>query len=244
MASKFLTALWLDLVMVNYEVDPRILAGLVPAGTELDTWQGRTLVSLVGFRFLKTSVLGIPVPGHRNFEEVNLRFYVRRKAPDGWRRGVVFVKEIVPRAAIAWLARTLYNENYVALPMRHALSGGEGGSPRRVEYEWYFGSQWCKLGVVTAGPPEFAAADSEEVFITEHYWGYARQKDGSTKEYQVEHPQWRVSRAGDAVLEGDMGALYGAQFAEFLAQRPTSAFLADGSAVTVRNGVTLEESGG
>lgn len=244
MPAKFLTALWLDLAMVNYEVDPRILADLVPAGTELDTWQGRTLVSLVGFRFLKTSVLGIPVPGHRNFEEVNLRFYVRRKAPDGWRRGVVFVKEIVPRAAIAWVARTLYNENYVALPMRHAVSGGEGGSPRRVEYEWYLGSRWCKLGVVTAGPPEFAAADSEEVFITEHYWGYARQKDGSTKEYQVEHPQWRVSQARDAVLEGDLGALYGEQFAEFLAQPPTSAFLADGSPVTVRNGVTLTEGTG
>ena len=123
MTSRFLTAEWRDLVMLNYEIDPGILAGLVPAGTELDLWQGRALVSVVGFHFRRTRVMGVAIPGHSNFEEVNLRFYVRREGPEGWRRGVVFVKEIVPRFAIAWVARALYNENYVALPMRHAIVG-------------------------------------------------------------------------------------------------------------------------
>ena len=133
MTSRFLTAEWRDLVMLNYEVDPGILAGLVPAGTELDLWQGRALVSVVGFHFRRTRVLGVAIPGHANFEEVNLRFYVRRAAPGvagEWRRGVVFVKEIVPRRAIAWVARTLYNENYVALPMRHAVAELEAGGRR------------------------------------------------------------------------------------------------------------------
>src|SRR5262245_60741200 len=121
---RFLTAEWRHLVMLNYEIDPAALRARVPAGTELDSWNGKTFVSLVGFRVLRTRVLGVPVLFHRSsigkgisrtswgsFEEVNLRFYVRRRAPEGWRRGVVFVKEIVPKAAVAAVARWVYNEN-------------------------------------------------------------------------------------------------------------------------------------
>src|SRR5262245_20887686 len=109
----FLTADWRYLVMINYEVDPEILHPYIPGGTELDQWQGRTFVSVVGFLFLRTRVLGLTIPFHHNFEEVNLRFYVRRRAIEGWRRGVVFIREIVPRWAIAAVAREFYNENYV-----------------------------------------------------------------------------------------------------------------------------------
>src|SRR6266513_2477095 len=130
MPRRFLTAEWRSLAMLNYEVDRSVLARRVPPGTELDSWGGVVYVSVVGFLFLKTRVLGVPIPGHRNFEEVNLRFYVRRKADGEWRRGVVFVKEIVPRRAIAAVARGLYGENYVAMPMSHAIDG------RRVEYRW------------------------------------------------------------------------------------------------------------
>src|SRR5471032_1969443 len=115
----FLTAEWRHLAMLNYEVDSKLLAPFVPHGTELDYWNGKTFVSVVGFLFQRTHVLGIPIPFHRNFEEVNLRFYVRRKADDGGRRAVVFIKELVPRSAIAFVARKFYNENYIALPMSH-----------------------------------------------------------------------------------------------------------------------------
>jgi uncharacterized protein YqjF (DUF2071 family) len=239
MNSRFLTAQWRDLVMLNYEVDPGILAALVPAGTELDLWQERALVSVVGFHFRRTRVMGVAIPGHCNFEEVNLRFYVRRKGPEGWRRGVVFVKEIVPRFAIAWVARTLYNENYVALPMRHSIVEGEPDAVRSISYQWRHHGRWCDVGVVASGPPGIPPADSEATFITEHYWGYARQRDGGTVEYQVEHPQWRVSPALESRFECDIAALYGAPFARFLAVAPASAFLADGSPVTVRRGERL-----
>src|SRR5690606_40211851 len=98
---------WRRLVMLNYDVDPAVLRPLVPHGVELDTWEGRYLVSVVGFQFLDTRLLGVPVPFHRDFDEINLRFYVRRRADDGWRRGVVFVKEIVPRRALAAVARAV-----------------------------------------------------------------------------------------------------------------------------------------
>jgi len=223
--------------MLNYEVDPRVLARRVPAGTELDVWQGRTLVSLVGFRFLHTRVLGVPIPFHRDFEEVNLRFYVRRRGPEGWRRGVVFVKEIVPKRAIAWVARTVYNENYVALPMRHrVVPPGPPGADGLAEYGWRLGGSSYTLSARLRGAPALPPPGSKEEFITEHYWGYALQSDGSALEYRVEHPQWEVWAALESLFEGDAGALYGPEFGPFLDRPPVSAFVAVGSPVTVRRG--------
>jgi uncharacterized protein len=235
--APFLTAMWRDLAMLNYEIDPSVLTSRVPRGTELDAWNGRTFVSVVGFRFIDTRVRGLAIPGHRDFEELNLRFYVRRKAADGWRRGVVFVKEVVPRRAIAWIARAIYNENYFALRMRHGVT--EAPSSRRAAYEWFHAKRWNGLTLDTAGDPLVPAEDSEEAFITEHYWGYARQRDGATVEYQVEHPRWAVVRATSAALDCDVASFYGSEFASCLCGPPSSAFLAEGSAVTVRRGVRL-----
>jgi uncharacterized protein YqjF (DUF2071 family) len=214
---------------------------MVPAGTELDLWQGRVLVSMVGFLFLDTRVRGIPVPFHRNFEEVNLRFYVRRKASDGWRRGVAFIKEIVPRRAVAFVARRLYNENYVALPMRHRVDLADGGlrPGGTVEYGWRAAGGWQRLTACTSRAADRAAAGSEAEFITEHYWGYAAQPHGGCVEYRVEHPSWRVWDTSTAELECDAAALYGKPFAEALAAQPTSAFVAEGSAVVVHQGRRL-----
>ncbi len=238
----FLRARWEHLAMINYEVDPALLAARVPRGTEIDTWGGRCFVSMVGFLFLDTRVLGVAVPFHRDFEEVNLRFYVRRRgAADGDGRGVVFVKELVPRRAIALAARVLYNENYQALPMRHHLarSGGHD-APLDVEYGWRLRDRWNRLRVVTQGPAQLPLADSEEQFITEHYWGYAAQRDGGTVEYRVEHSPWRVWRGHHAELDCDVERLYGSEFARVLAGRPSSAFVAEGSPILVRRGVRLD----
>jgi uncharacterized protein YqjF (DUF2071 family) len=231
-AGRFLSGAWKSLVMLNWEVDPSILRPYVPRGTELDAWQGRTFVSCVGFMFQDTRLLGIPIPFHRHFEEVNLRFYVGRQGPEGWRRGVCFIREIVPRWAIAAMARAVYNEQYVALPMRHAVElGANGGS---VEYGWKFGGRWCSVGARVSGAAKPLAAGSEEEFITEHYSGYAAQRDGGTVEYRVEHPSWRVWSADDARLDADVAALYGPAFAAPLAGAPSSAFVADGSQIVVR----------
>ena len=232
----FLTAAWRDLALLNYEIEPDVLRPYVPKGTVLDLWDGRCFVSVVGFRFLKTRLLGVPVPFHSNFLEVNLRFYVRREVEGEVRRGVVFVKEIVPRRAIAWVARVVYNENYVALPMRHAVDDASA------RYEWRFEGAWHRLALADLGDWRLADPASEAAFITEHYWGYAVQRDGSTLEYQVEHPRWRVAQATEVELTCDVGRLYGSEFAEALGRVPASAFLADGSEIVVRRGRRLPEA--
>ena len=236
---RFLAAEWRDLAMLNYEIDPTNLAEHVPAGCELDSWGGRTVVSVVGFQFLKTRVLGIPIPFHRNFDEVNLRFYVRRKVEGQWRRGVVFLKEIVPRQAIVLVARGLYGENYVALPMRHLIDRAADSGPTTIAYEWRRFGEWEGLSLTVSGSPSTPADDTEETFITEHYWGYSSQRDGATVEYQVEHPRWRVWRETAAGLACHVASLYGHDFVEALSGPPRTAFVAEGSAIVVRRGRRL-----
>jgi uncharacterized protein YqjF (DUF2071 family) len=242
----FLTARWQLLAMLNWVIEPALLEPLIPRGTELDFQDGKTFISLVGFLFRHTRVLGIGVPGHCNFEEVNLRFYVRRGVEGEVRRGVAFIKEIVPRWAIAQMAHVCYNEPYVALPMRHEVSGpaaetagtgnresGIGEDSGRVAYSWQFGKRWNSLEVQYAGAKTPLIAGSLEQFIAEHYWGYCGQRDGSTVEYQVEHPPWNIWPGVEAKIDCDAAGLYGPQFAQVLSQPPTSAFLADGSEIAV-----------
>jgi uncharacterized protein YqjF (DUF2071 family) len=231
--GAFLRAEWRDLVMLNYEVSPAVLDPLVPAGVEIDRWQGRLYVSVVGFLFRDTRVLGLPIPGHRTFEEVNLRFYVRRHVGAEVRRGVVFVRELVPRRAIAIVARMLYNEPYRALRMRHRIERAASADTTEREFAWRANGQWTRIIATTVGPPRPLVPGSEEEFITEHYWGYTRQRDGGTIEYRVDHPRWNVWDAAGAGFEGDVAAVYGDTFGAALARPPRSAFVADGSAVTV-----------
>ena len=216
--------------MLNFVVDPKIVAPLVPPGTEIDFEHGETFLSVVAFLFLDTRVLGLPIPLHRDFEEMNLRFYVRKKSADMWRRGVVFVRELVPKRAIALVARTFYGENYIALPMKHQIDHLDPNLS--VAYSWRRGRKWESLKMSAVGDAQTIPAGSHAEFITEHYWGYTCFRGGCS-EYRVEHPRWKIWRTDEFEFNADIGALYGEQFAEAFSQSPRSAFIADGSPITV-----------
>lgn len=234
-STVFLTAEWLNLLMLNYGVDPALLKAFVPAGTELDTFEGQTYVSLVGFEFNRTRVGGMSIPFHRSFEEVNLRFYVKREG----RRGVVFLRELVPRFAVAAVARLFFGENYQSVPMNHRIEARAEGGAIEANYSWGAGAAHCSMRVETDGPVFMPADDSLAQFITEHYWGYAAQRDGGCIEYEVQHPPWSVRNAKRATFSGDATSFYGAEFAKILRRTPDSAFLAKGSPVTVFKGTRI-----
>jgi len=233
----FLKAKWINLLMLNYEVDPEILKPYVPAYTELDTWQDKVLVSMVGFLFQDTSVLGIKWPLHINFEEVNLRFYVRYFDGREWKRGAVFVSEIVPKHMIALMANNLYREHYSAMPMRHLIIPAL--KTTRYTYEWKRKGQWNKLGGAVSNRFEPIQTGSQEEFIFEHYWGYNIWTEKVTMEYQVEHIPWEVAQVAEPVFEADVAGLYGAAFGPYLNVKPYSAFFAKGSEISVRMGEKL-----
>lgn len=235
--TVFLTAEWRDLVMLNYEVDPRLIDKYVPHGTVLDSFLGKTYVSMVGFRFCRTKLFGfLSVPLHSDFEEVNLRLYVRRSEGDENRRGVVFITEIVPRRAIAATARIVYGENYVCLPMKHRVYAD--ASKKTARYQWQVKDQWCQLAAQATGAPGLPREGSLEQFITEHYWGYSTQRSGSF-EYHVSHASWQVWTGAKGGFEGDAIGLYGVELGRLLQGRPSSAFIAEGSPVTVFRGRRL-----
>jgi len=236
MASTFLTAEWRKLIMAQYAVEPVTLAPWLPAGVELDLYQGQCYVSLVGFLFDNTRLKGLRIPFHTRFEEINLRFYVKRVEADGAeKRGVVFVREFVPRAAISIIANTLYEEPYATLPTRCSIIS----TPQNVSvrYDWRHDKVWQSLAVEASPMAQPIEAGSEEEFITEHYWGYTKRRTGSTSAYEVRHPRWQVYPVLNHEIVADFGALYGPAFAGLNGQKPASILLAEGSEVSVLSGV-------
>jgi uncharacterized protein YqjF (DUF2071 family) len=244
--STFLTAEWRKLIMAQYAVDPAVLAPWLPRGVELDLFEDRCYVSLVGFLFDRVRIKGVPPPFHTRFEEVNLRFYVRRLMPDGAvRRGVVFISEIVPKLAITFIARTFYGENYeTAATSRIWRIPEAGGRDLDISYSWRLPgggarsskTKWQHLAVQAAPLAQAIPQGSVEEFLTEHYWGYTKHPDGSTSEYGVEHPRWEIYPVRAVQVAADFGALYGKVFGGLSEREPDNVLLAEGSAITVRKG--------
>ena len=217
--------------MANYIIDPEILDPFLPAHTRHDNYNGNVYLSLVGFMFCNTRLLGIKIPYHINFEEVNLRFYVRFNDSGIQKRGTVFIKEIVPRPAISLIANTLYHENYVTKKMKHSFDASAGEI--NLGYHWKHRNKWNRLEATVVSDALSMLPGSEEAFIAEHYWGYSRFNAKTSFEYAVQHPAWKVHPVKNYSIDCDFTAVYGEAFAFLQNAIPHSVFMAEGSAVTV-----------
>jgi uncharacterized protein YqjF (DUF2071 family) len=230
---SFLTGEWRKLVIANYIIDPEILSNYLPYGTELDLWEGNCYVSLIGFLFKNTKLKGIKIPFHVNFEEVNLRFYVRYKDGEEWKRGVVFIKEIVTKHALAFVANTLYNERYQAMPMKYSWLEKDGTLD--ISYQWKWKNNWQSIRFQADNRLIPIPPGSEAEFITEHYWGYSKYNETTTYEYGVRHPRWNQYRVKSFDIIADFGDLYGADFKMLTGKAPDSLMLAEGSEISIEN---------
>jgi uncharacterized protein YqjF (DUF2071 family) len=231
MASKFLTAAWKNLIMANYFVDVAVLQPYLPNKTELDLFNGNAYVSLVGFMFTNTRVLGLKIPFHVNFEEVNLRFYVRYNDNGIWKRGTVFIKEIVPKPAISFIANTVYHEKYGTKKMKHITIETE--NEILLSYQWRHKNKWNRIEASVEKPAQAMILGSEEEFIAEHYWGYSKYNDATTFEYNVQHPVWKIFPVKNYLIDCDFTGLYGERFSSLMNTKPNSVFVAEGSEVSV-----------
>lgn len=233
----FLKAEWRKLILANYVIDKALLKDYIPNKTELDLLQGKCYVSLVGFMFLNTKILGVKIPFHSDFEEVNLRFYVKFKYNNEWKRGVVFIKEIVPKRAITFFANILYNENYQTLPMQHNWE--MENDAQLINYKWKYRNKWHYLSLNSKTDLLDFQPGSEEEFITEHYWGYTKVSETRTLEYEVSHPKWKVYPVTSFDIAVDFGSIYGKHFHELTNSTPDSVMLAEGSSITVEHNKRL-----
>jgi hypothetical protein len=234
--NKFLTAEWRKLAIANYEVDPGLLSKYLPYKTEIDLWNNTCYVSLVGFMFVNTKVKGIKIPFHINFEEVNLRFYVKYKSDNVWKRGVVFIKEIVPKSVLSIVANTVYKEHYETLPMEHSWKMNR--DEIEVIYKWKK-ENWNSIEVIAENKLTDLKEGSEEDFISEHYWGYTKISESATSEYGVEHPKWQFYKVKDYSINVNFEETYSSQFGFLDSVKPKSVFLAEGSEIIVRNGLKI-----
>jgi uncharacterized protein len=227
----FLKANWENLIMANYAVAPEILKPYLPKGVELDLYNGKAYVSLVGFMFKKTKLFNIPVPLLGTFEEINLRFYVIRKEANVIKRGVVFVNETVPYKAVAWMANKLYKEHYMAIATRHYWNLGE--ETKQIQYEWKINNEWNHLKVDALTRSDAMTPGSFEEFIFEHYFGYTKVNDSTTEEYKINHPSWKTNKVINVIINCDFNKMYGSEFGYLSNVEPDAVFIAEGSPIEV-----------
>jgi uncharacterized protein YqjF (DUF2071 family) len=229
---NFLEAKWENLIMANYAVDPTILIPYLPKGVELDSFEGKCYVSLVGFMFNKTKIFNVPIPYLGSFEEINLRFYVVRKDGDTLKRGVVFINETVPYAAVAWMANYLYKEHYTAVKTKHDWELTD--TSKKINYSWKKNKKWNTIQVNAKSKSNSMKTSSVEAFIFEHYFGYTRVNENKTLEYGINHPSWKINQVIDHSIDCDFEKMYGSDFAFLNAQQPDNVILAEGSDVSVK----------
>ncbi|MEZ4853489.1 YqjF family protein [Flavobacterium sp.] len=231
---SFLNAQWKNLALINYEIEASLLEKYVPKGTEIDFYNGKCYISLVGFLFQNTKLLGIKIPFHTNFEEVNLRFYVKRFENGEWKRGVVFIKEIVPKPALTWVANTVYKEHYQTLPMKHSITENKNLNTDFV-YQWKTKNKWNTILMETKDNAIEIESGTTSEFITEHYFGYTKYNENKTFEYEVKHPKWQQKEIIQTVIDVDFKATYGNEFEFLNYQNPASTIFAIGSEISVEN---------
>ena len=231
MPGQFLTADWNNLLMASYIIDRAVLLPYLPFKTELDTYNGYVYVSLVGFLFSNTRVMGIKIPFHVNFEEVNLRFYVKYNDNGKWKRGVVFIRETVPKRAISFIANNLYHEKYCTKRMNHFF--GHAATEMNLVYQWQHQNKWNKIEAIVNNETISIPPGSVEEFISEHYWGYTKYSDTTTFEYNVQHPAWKLYPLKNYMIDCDFIAMYGGDFIMLQNAVPISVFVAQGSPIAV-----------
>lgn len=229
--GTFLKANWENIIMANYAIDPEILKPFLPKGVELDLYNGKAYVSLVGFMFKKTKLFNVPIPFFGTFEEINLRFYVQRKKEGITKRGVVFINETIPYRIVAWMANKLYNEHYTVVPTRHLIE--ENSDSKKIKFDWLLNKKWNSIYVEASNESQNMKKDTLEKFIYEHYFGYTKIDENNTEEYRLQHPSWKINTVLDTKIDCDFKAMYGESFSILNKTEPEAVFIAEGSSVKI-----------
>jgi uncharacterized protein len=229
--ATFLNANWENIIMANYAVAPEVLEPFLPRGVELDLYNGKAYVSLVGFMFKDTKIFKIPIPYFGTFEEINLRFYVKRKDGDIEKRGVVFINETIPYKIVAWMANKLYKEHYTTIPTKHSIKINKG--EKQIEYYWKINKLWNSIIVNATTASTEMQKNSFEEYIFEHYFGYTKIDETNTEEYTISHSSWKINSISDYKIDCNFEAMYGKHFANLSNIKPDSIFIAEGSSVSV-----------
>lgn len=235
--SSFLKARWEKLLNITYAVEPQLLEAHLPKGLELDRIDGNAFVSLVAFEFNQVKLKGLPIPFHQNFPEINLRFYVNFNG----KRGVVFIREFVPRYCVALVANRIYNEPYHSIQMVHS-SATENGN-LYCQHQFQYRGRTFSIATQSSTQTFLPAESSMEHYFKEHDLGFGVDHSGNSLAYRVDHPIWEIYRDVQVRMDVDFGVLYGEKWNFLKDQKPLNTLLAKGSEVKVFSKMRLSDLG-
>ena len=191
---------WHDLLFAHWPVAPAALEGLVPAGVDLDTFEGRAYVGVVPFRMSRIHLRGLPaLPGLSAFPEINLRTYVTR----GDRPGVAFLSLDATNPVAVWSARRFFHLPY----FRARISCRNEGE--RVAYESLrthrgFPAVGFSGGYGPVGPPAEPRRGSLEHWLTERYCLYTKGARGRLAVGEILHDPWPLQPAEARLQRNDL----------------------------------------
>jgi uncharacterized protein YqjF (DUF2071 family) len=189
--------IWHDLLFAHWPIAPDLLRAQLPAGLELDTFNGRAWLGIVPFRMsgIRPRCLP-PVPGLSAFPELNLRTYVTAGGKPGvW----FFTLDATSRLAVR-TARRFYHLPYcnAQILCRCAADGWINYRSYRVDPLYppaEFAARYRSLGSSAA-----IAQDPLASWLTARYCLYAADPGGGLWRGEIDHAPWPLESA-EAVIE-------------------------------------------
>ena len=226
---------WREIVVINFEIDPKLLRNFIPPKTELDFFNETSFVTLMARACKNVKPYGWPIVFAKSIDQILLRFYVKRKVGDTWRRGVCLIRDYLPKRKASFFLNWMFKHSFTQVPIKRTSSNFESGLPTQlptVEYQWTTGDYVNHIKVNARSQMRQQEQETKESFVLDHHYGYTV-KEGKTYEYYVEYSPWAMWDAQSGSFDCDTENVFGRPFVRALKQRPASVFLARGSDVII-----------
>src|SRR5450432_3706859 len=178
---------WHDLLFAHWPVPADVLRPLIPAGLEIDTFDGSAWLGVVPFRMSEVGPVGGPTPPILGrFGEVNVRTYVSH----GEHHGVWFFSLDAASVLTVIGASTGFH-----LPYRLAGVTCQAGADGSVAYRSRrahpgMGPAGFRATYRPTGPIELAGPGTLNAFLTDRPSLFAADRQGQLYRGDVQHAAW------------------------------------------------------
>lgn len=225
---------WRDLLFLHWPVDANTVQRLLPAGLEIDTYDGSAWVGLIPFRMPVVRAFGLTIPGAGSVLECNVRTYVRC----GIETGVWFFSLDANSISAVYSARTIFRLNYrhsristnrdsdrfeyvverrdhhrrshIGQRSARSSNGGDSQQPA-MRCVWDIGA-----AMPSAKPGEL------EHFLTERYALFTIGRGGRLLVSRIHHESWRLREARIVELNDSLIEAAGVDIGGARASEPTA----------------------
>ncbi|HZL36456.1 MAG TPA: DUF2071 domain-containing protein [Tepidisphaeraceae bacterium] len=196
---------WHELLFMHWPIRPGLLRPLLPAGLELDTFDGEAWLGLVPFRMSGVRPRGVPpIPGMSAFPELNVRTYVTTLG----RPGVWFFSLDAANWPAVRMARRFFHLPYFNAAMAVDAQGDEiRYHSRRTHCN--APSAELRMRYRPTGPAYFTREGNLDHFLTHRLCLYCANSCGQIFRGDIHHVRWSLQPAEAEVELNEMSAQIG-----------------------------------